>query len=140
MSEESKPIIRKDDLVTLLANRANFYKKDIYKIVNALSEILAEAIESGQEIRVKGLFNLTYQKVKPERFHNVLTGQWEEGSEYTRCILRLARQLRDCAIEDPTKRKIYQTRQAELRRAGLLEDGEEMFEEDELEVEDTDAE
>jgi nucleoid DNA-binding protein len=130
-----KDIIRKDDLVTLLASRANFYKKDIYKIVNALTEILAEAIESEKEIRVKGLFNLTYTWIKPERFHNVLTGEWEEGSAYRRATLRLARQLRDYAITDPTKRKIYQTRQAELRRSGELVDDEIDDLEDEMDAE-----
>jgi nucleoid DNA-binding protein len=125
MSEEKEtknklPPIRKDDLITLLGQKANFYKKDTARIVDALIEILAEAIQNEQEIRVKGLFNLTYQHVTPERFHNVLTGEWEEGKKYTRCSLTLARQLRDLAIPDLTKRKIYQTRQAELRRAGII--------------------
>lgn len=128
-NNSTKPPIRKDDLVTLLATKGGFYKKDIYPLINALIEILAEAIQDEQEIRVKGLFNLTYQKVKPERFHNVLTGEFEDGIEYKRCTMTLARQLRDLAIADPEKRKIYQTRQAELRRAGLLDELEEDSEE-----------
>lgn len=126
---ETKPPIRKDDLITLLGQKANFYKKDVARIVDALTEILAEAIQEEREIRVKGLFNLTYQHVTPERFHNALTGEWEDGKEYTRCVLRLARQLRDYAIKDETKRKIYQTRQAELRRSGELDE----YDEDEIE-------
>jgi nucleoid DNA-binding protein len=129
MSEEKEtknklPPIRKDDLITLLGQKANFYKKDTARIVDALIEILAEAIQNEQEIRVKGLFNLTYQHVTPERFHNALTGEFEEGREYTRCVLTLARQLKDYAIKDEKKRKLYQTRQAELRRAGLLDSDE----------------
>lgn len=39
-------IIKKDDLVDLLAKKTSFYKKNMLEVVNALEEIILESLQS----------------------------------------------------------------------------------------------
>jgi len=52
-------VIRKEEMVSILAHYGNFYKKDTRHILNLLIEVFETAVLRGEKIDIRGLFELT---------------------------------------------------------------------------------
>lgn len=59
ISRTSDNVLRKEEIVDILAHYGDFYKKDMRFALNLLIEILETAVLRGEKIDIRGLFELT---------------------------------------------------------------------------------
>jgi nucleoid DNA-binding protein len=129
--------MNKDQFIRKLAEKSGLTIIDTKAVWNEVENLFSECVENREELHLKGLGHLHYVKREVPPHHDIKTRTWvipdPENKTVKKVIFSLSRNLKDLMIKDPTKRRLYQTRQAELRRKGLLEDVEEDVEDYELE-------
>lgn len=123
----------KNEFIRLWASRTGLTIKDAKEIWSEFEKIIEECIDKREPLDLRGFGHLDYVALPARIGFDILENKKVEYPEAEKLCFRLSRNLKDRLISDPTKRKIYQTRQAELRRAGLLEG----IEYDENEIEET---
>jgi nucleoid DNA-binding protein len=133
--------MNKEKFIRLLAERSGLTIIDTKAVWNEVEKLFSECVENREELHLKGIGHLIYMSKKMPETHYDIVKEKVVDSNMERvsfAFFTLSRNLKDLMIEDPTKRRLYQTRQAELRRAGLLGvegEGEEDFEEDMEDIE-----
>jgi nucleoid DNA-binding protein len=129
--------MNKNEFIRIWAKRSNLSIKDATAIWREFEQIVSECVDTQEELHLKGFGHLHYVKREVPPHHDIKTRTWvtpdPENKIVKKVIFSLSRNLKDLMIEDPTKRRLYMTRQAELRRKGLLEEAEEDVEDYELE-------
>lgn len=112
--------MNKDEFVRLLAKKTGLTLGDTRIVLSEIIDIFASCVENRDELHIRGLGHLVYPVMKLHRRGNMKAGEVEEiEGEKPFAKFYLSRNLKDLMIEDPTKRKIYLTRQAEINRAGI---------------------
>jgi nucleoid DNA-binding protein len=120
--------MNKDKFIRLLAERSGLTIIDTRSIWAEVEKLFSECIENREELHLKGLGHLIYMSKKMPKTHYDIVQEKVVDSNQERvsfAFFTLSRNLKDLMIEDVSKRRLVQTRQAELRRKGLLEDEEE---------------
>jgi nucleoid DNA-binding protein len=120
--------MNKDKFIRLLAERSGLTIIDTKAVWNEVENLFSECIENREELHLKGLGHLIYMSKKMPKTHYDIVQEKVVDSNKERvsfAFFKLSRNLKDLMIEDVSKRRLVQTRQAELRRKGLLEDVEE---------------
>jgi nucleoid DNA-binding protein len=116
--------MNKDKFIRLLSERAGLTIKDTRSVWTEVEKLFAECVENREELHLKGLGHLIYMSKKMPKTHYDIVQEKVVDSNKERvsfAFFTLSRNLKDLMIEDVSKRRLVQTRQAELRRKGLLE-------------------
>ena len=138
-SDNDKEYLDTDDFVRELASRAGFTMSDTKVFLKTMQEIFEDAITEGVEIKVRGLFNLSIQKIKPFGGVNArktrLTGEivHEDYPEGRRLVLSAAINLRDL-LREPEKRKISSKANKQAIENKLKEKEEENLDKDKIDI------
>jgi nucleoid DNA-binding protein len=125
--------MNKDKFIRLLAERSGLTIIDTKAVWTEVEKLFSECVENREELHLKGIGHLIYMSKKMPKTHYDIVQEKVVDSDKERvsfALFTLSRNLKDLMIEDVSKRRLVQTRQAELRRKGLLENVGEGSEED----------
>jgi nucleoid DNA-binding protein len=128
--------MNKEKFIRLLAERSGLTILDTKAVWNEVEKIFMECVDSREELHLKGIGHLIYMSKKmPETHYDIVKEKVVDSNKerVSFALFTLSRNLKDLMIEDVSKRRLVQTRQAELRRKGLLEDEEDYSEDDDME-------
>lgn len=114
----------KDEFIRKLAAQSGLSIQDTKIVWAEVEKIFVECIEKREPLSLRGLGHMNFAVIPAHKGFDLSKNEKVDMPEAEKLYFTFSRNLRDLLISDPTKRKIYQTRQAELRRAGLLDEEE----------------
>jgi nucleoid DNA-binding protein len=89
-----KTTLDKDAVVSLIAERESFAKKDVKTILDSLIQIFEESALSETEISVRGFGKLTFSVLPARKGYNKQTGEMIDLPPVKRILFRLAENIR----------------------------------------------
>ena len=103
-------IIKKDDLVDILAKKTSFYKKNMLEVVNALEEIILESLqsatfESDSELHLAKGFAVCARRVPEREAKDPRTGEIIISPEKTIPYAVFKPSIRKKLYEQPKRKK-----------------------------------
>lgn len=84
----------KDTFVTIIANKINFAKKDVYDMLDAMTEVLEESVASETPIKVRGLGELKFSPIRARDGYDPFTGKKIKLKPSMKIIFELAENIR----------------------------------------------
>ena len=94
-----KKVIKQNEFITMLAERAHFTKSDTLEIYRAMVEIFEESARYGIEIKLKGFGRLHFKPIKARRISSYTDkdGNFYESKDLppaSRTLFSLAENIR----------------------------------------------
>jgi nucleoid DNA-binding protein len=116
--------MNKNEFIRKWAKNSHMSIKDAKAIWIEFEKILFECVEKREPLHLRNFGHLEYGTRKMGRHNNIMTGEIidPQQEEVEVISFNVSRNLKDLMIEDPTKRRLYQTRQAEVRRAEMMDE------------------
>ena len=85
----------RSQLVTEIASRLDLPRIECDRVIDTMSEVIADTIAKGEDVKIRGFVNFEISEIKARKGDNPATGKLEKFDSANKVKCRVGKQIKD---------------------------------------------